>query len=457
MPCQSEVLAVPPFLFDPVPYRGDSAVPFGRFRFDRRHPATTTATAAPALAQRWEQSDGHPGQSVSPSLTDRLPTRASCEKSLRPRSPTVFARRRPHLLRRKAPSTLYASNRASQNSHRLDSRAGTDANRLLRRRDGEDCAQDSSFGASEPFGSSQACNGDVHTTPAGRRGRPRADATDNQCHATSVPFRGFGGLAPGRLVHREAELLPTCTCSQTRQLAKAAPASLDACPAGRNLTRRYDILHLPGAASHRCQRRITSRVVGIAQRIATSFSQEEAAMYGTALWPVPAFETASNDVHDVKAMCRDISSLRDAFAGSTPAGPACCSPCRLEPHEGPREKAPSVGLTARSPPVRRHRRRLAQAHVRVRDAILIARLLGVGRVPPKSTKAVSRYQEALDMLHDLGPAGLWCWRKSELPICPGPPALDCVERALRSQLWEPEARAVMVVAPVTSESRGPGS
>lgn len=156
-------------------------------------------------------------------------------------------------------------------------------------------------------------------------------------------------------------------------------------------------------------------------------------------------------------MCRDISSLRDAFAGSTPAGPACCSPCRLGPHEGPREKAPSVGLTARSPPVRRHRRRLAQAHVRVRDAILIARLLGVGRVPPKSTKAVSRYQEALDMLHDLGPAGLWCWRKSELPICPGPPALDCVERALRSQLWEPEARAVMVVAPVTSESRGPGS
>lgn len=46
MPCQPEVLAVPPFLFDPVPYRGDSAVPFGRFRFDRRHPATTTATAA---------------------------------------------------------------------------------------------------------------------------------------------------------------------------------------------------------------------------------------------------------------------------------------------------------------------------------------------------------------------------------------------------------------------------
>lgn len=33
----------------------------------------------------------------------------------------MFARRRPHLLRRKAPSTLYASNRASQNSHRLDS------------------------------------------------------------------------------------------------------------------------------------------------------------------------------------------------------------------------------------------------------------------------------------------------------------------------------------------------
>lgn len=123
------------------------------------------------------------------------------------------------MLRRKAPSTLYASNRASQNSHRLDSRAGTDANRLLRRRDGEDCAQDSSFGASEPFGSSQACNGDVHTTPAGRRGRPRADATDNQCHATSVPFRGFGGLAPGRLVHREAELLPTCSkraCSQSK-------------------------------------------------------------------------------------------------------------------------------------------------------------------------------------------------------------------------------------------------